>query len=78
MNNFPSEVKQTLNNIINDMAEVAWLYSTKPGHSFTRSGKLGFAKTMSLIISMEGGTIGEEMMEYFNYDLNSPTPSAFV
>lgn len=33
---------------------------------------------MSLIISMEGGTIGEEMMEHFNYDLNFPTPSAFV
>lgn len=47
------------------MADVAWLYSTKPGHSFTRTGKLGFIKTMSLIIAMEGGTIGEEMMEYF-------------
>ena len=78
MNNFPSEVKQTLENIINDMADVAWLYSTRPGHAFTRTGKLGFAKTMSLIIAMEGGTISEEMMEYFNYDLSSPTPSAFV
>ncbi len=78
MNNFPSVVKQTLDNIINDMASVAWLYSTKPGHSFTRAGKLGFAKTMSLVIAMEGGTISEEMMEYFNYDLNSPTASAFV
>lgn len=78
MNNFPSDVKQTLDNIINDMAEVAWLYSTNPGHSFTRTGKLGFAKTMSLVVAMEGGTISEEMMEYFNYDLDSPTPSAFV
>ncbi|MCR5343424.1 MAG: hypothetical protein K6E70_08715 [Butyrivibrio sp.] len=78
MNNFPSEVKQTLDSIINDMAQVAWLYSTKPGHSFTRTGKLGFANTISLIIAMEGGTISEEMMEYFDYDLSSPTSSAFV
>lgn len=78
MNNFPSEVKQTLDNIINDMANVAWLYSTRPGHAFTRTGKLGFAKTMELVIAMEGGTLSDEIMEYFNYDLNSPTPSAFV
>ena len=78
MNNFPSEVKQTLDNIINDIANVAWLYSSRPGHAFTRTGKLGFAKTMELVIAMEGGTLSDEIMEYFNYDLNSPTPSAFV
>jgi hypothetical protein len=78
MNNIPTEVKQTMDNIINDMANVAWLYSTRPGHAFTRTGKLGFAKTMELVIAMEGGTLSDEIMEYFNYDLNSPTPSAFV
>ena len=78
MNNFPTEVKQKLNDIIDDIASVSWLYCTNPGHNFTRNRKLSFAETMKLIIAMEGDTVNKEIMEYFNYDLESaPSQSAF-
>lgn len=77
MNNYPTLVKENLYSLIDDISNVSWLYCTNPGHDFTRDRKLNFATTMKLIIAMEGGTVSEEMMEFFNYDLASPTPSAF-
>lgn len=78
MDNFPTEVKEKLNSLINDIANVSWLFCTDPGHSFIRSRKLDFANTMRLIIAMGGGTVNEEMMEFFRYDLDlCPTQSAF-
>ena len=77
MTNYPTLVKEKLYSLIDDIADVSWLYCTNPGHNFTRNRKLDFATTMKLIIAMEGGTVCEEMMEFFNYNLTSPTPSAF-
>ena len=78
MDNYPTEVKEKLNSLIDDIANVSWLYCTDPGHNFIRSRKLDFAHTMRLIIAMGGGTVNEEMMEFFHYDLDrSPTQSAF-
>lgn len=78
MDNYPTEVKEKLNSIIDNISNVSWLYCTTPGHNFTRSRKLDFASTMRLIIAMGGGTVNEEMMEFFQYDLDrSPTQSAF-
>ena len=55
MDNFPTEVKEKLNSLIDDIANVSWLYCTDPGHNFTRSRKLDFANTMRFIIAMGGG-----------------------
>lgn len=78
MNTYPTQVKEKLFSLVDDIASVSWLYCTNPGHNFTRFKKLSFADTMKLIISMEGGTVNEEMMEFFQYNLDScPSQSAF-
>lgn len=78
MNNFPTEVKEKLNSLIDTLSDISWLYSTDPKRNFTRKGKLSFADTMKLIIAMEGGTVNEEIMEFFNYNLDTtPSQSAF-
>lgn len=78
MNNFPTEVKDKLYSLIDTLSDASWLYCTNPGHNFTRKGKLSFADTMKLIIAMEGGTVNEEIMEFFQYNLDrSPSQSAF-
>jgi len=77
-NNYPIEVKQTLEKMIDEMASIAWVYSTKPGHCFMRSGKLGFATTLRFILAMESNTIDKELESYFGIDNdNLPTQSAF-
>lgn len=48
MDNFPTEVKEKFNSLIDDIVNVSWLYYTDPGHNFTRSRKLDFSNTMRL------------------------------
>lgn len=77
MDSYPIEVKEKLNSLIDDIANVSWVHRTDPGHNFSRSRKLDFADTLRLIISMDVGTVNEEIMEFFHYNQNhSPTQSA--
>lgn len=78
MNNYPTYVKEKLYSIIEDMGNISWIFCKEPGKNFTRSRKLSFQDTIKLILSMEGGTVNEEMMEYFDYNLDlAPSQSAF-
>lgn len=45
---------------------------------FTRNRKLHFPDVVMLILSMAGCPIREELLEYFDYDINTATASAFV
>ena len=53
MNDFPSNVKQKLNSIIQDMSNHHWLFTNNPGRDFSRQhlGKLSFYDTGSLTVS---------------------------
>lgn len=81
MYNNPEKVKRKIDDIIENMSEHHWLFSTNPGHDFMRqsSGKLSFADTMKLILSMGKGTSCDEIMVYFDLDPDRiPSQSAFV
>ena len=45
---------------------------------FTRTRKLPFSEIVMTILSMGGAPIREELFEYFNYDAETATTSAFV
>lgn len=45
---------------------------------FSRNRKLSFPSLIQMIISMSGNPIREELLEYFNYDSNTATASAFI
>lgn len=80
MNNFSENVKQKLNEIINDMSEHHWLFTNNPSSDFSRQhlGKLSFSDTMKLIISMGKGNTNDEIIEYFDLDPDLiPSESAF-
>ena len=80
MNNFPSEVKQKLDSIIQDMSDHHWLFTQNPGRDFSRQhlGKLSFADTIRMTIAMGKGSTDDEIMEYFDYDYDLiPSQSAF-
>ena len=81
MDDFAANVKQKLNSIISEMAEKHWLFSNNPGHDFTRQhlGKLSFAETMRLIISMSKGNNSDDLVPYFDHVPDRiPTESAFI
>jgi len=45
---------------------------------FTRDRKLPFDVVIMIILSMSGCPIKEELLDYFDYDINTATASAFV
>lgn len=45
---------------------------------FTRNRKLPFPDVVMIVLSMAGCPIREELLDYFDYDINTATASAFV
>ena len=52
--------------------------SKRPGKDFSRKSKLSFAKTVSILLAMQGKTISDELLNFFDYKLDTPSASAFV
>lgn len=78
MNEYPELVKKRLLELINEMAECPERFVKQPGKDFTRTRKINFAEMMQLILAMGGSSIGNELMEYFSYDVNAASTSAFI
>lgn len=73
---FPEQVKSSLLGIISQMADHPEDYSKHPGTDFSRKRKLDFSTFLHLFISMEAGTIKNELLKYFSYN-SSVSHSAF-
>ena len=76
--NFSQHVKEKLFKVIKDVAQNSRLYCQNPEKDFTRNRKLPFEEMMRLILMMEGGSIKKELLNYFEYDANTVTSSAFI
>jgi len=71
-------VKKKLSCAIDQLCEVPWMFSKRPGKDFTRKRKLSFQKIISFILAMEGGSLTNEMLKYFGCSVNIASASAFV
>ncbi len=60
------------------MEQNSVLYSKRSGKDFSRKSKLSFAKTVSILLAMQGKTISDELLNFFDYKLDTPSASAFV
>ena len=78
MKNKIENAKKYLNDCINDLSKFAWLFSKNPGHDFTRNRKLPFSHIMKSIMCMSGGSLTNELLDYFKLDPDTPSTSAFV
>lgn len=71
-------VKNKLNDAIDQLCEVPWMFSQRPGKDFTRNRKLSFRKMISFMLAMEGGSLTNEMLKFFGCSANIASASAFV
>jgi Transposase DDE domain len=78
MIDYPSLVKGKLTGIISKMAAEPKLFVKNPNVDFTRKRKLSFETVMNLILSMGGNSLTSELMEYFNYNVDMASSSAFI
>ena len=74
---FAGRVKNELLSLIKEMASVSWLFAKNPFIDFSRKRKLNFETTIQCILSMESGSLQKELLEFFSFDSQTPSASAF-
>lgn len=77
MHIFAATAKKELFRLIDELSEISSLFSENPSTDFTRSRKLDFKTLIHFLLTMEGGSLSKEILEYFRYDINAATTSAF-
>lgn len=78
MNEFADSIKEKLDTVLTEMHEHLSLFVNKPGKDFTRKRKLDFKEMINILLSMGGNSLKHELMEYFSYDIETASSSAFV
>lgn len=78
MRSIAAHAKARLFSIIEAMDDHSGEYTLNPKKDFTRKRKLTFSTVIKMIFRMEGGTLGKEMRDYFQFSKTMPTVSAFV
>lgn len=76
MNTFATAVKKELFRLIDELSEISSLFCQNPNTDFTRNRKLDFKTLIHFFLTMEGGSLSKEILEYFSYDLDAVTASA--
>lgn len=77
MNDYATSVKDTLFSLIHELDQISCLFSQNPESDFKRNRKLGFESLIMFLLSMEGGSLSKEILEYFQYDTDAASVSAF-
>lgn len=75
--NYSTKVKKQLSEIIRSMQDYQWLFVGNPESDFTRKRKLSFETMIQLLISMECGSLRNELLKSFDYSVDTATVSAF-
>ena len=74
---FAAQVKNSLLHIISSMVSHPEDFCMHPRTDFSRNRKLDFSTLLQLIISMEAGTVRDELLKFFSYDKDTASNSAF-
>ena len=75
---FALQVKDSLLKIISSISDQPEKFFIHPDKDFSRKRKLDFCSLIHLMLSMEAGTIRDELLNYFSFQPDAPTNSAFI
>lgn len=71
-------VKRKLDESISQLCEDSWMFSVQPQKDFSRARKLPLRKVISILLSMQGGTLTTELLKHFHCSKDTVSASAFV
>ena len=74
---YSAKVKMILTKKIHEVDAIRHQFVHNPKCDFTRKRKLDFEKMIWILLTMEGASMKKELLEYFQFDINTPTVSAF-
>ena len=77
MNDYEIKLKQSLFCILEDMGKHTHDFVYNPGKDCTRNRKLGFVDFMHFTLSMGAKSTNNELLRYFDYSMDAPSPSAY-
>ncbi len=75
---YAKNLKIKLNKLIATMEKDVTPYVKNPSKDFTRKRNLTFSKTIKFILSIGGSSINKELLDFYNYDEDCVTSSAFI
>ena len=78
MKNYPQHLKNKLKAIIKKMSTSLENFVRNPLKDFIRKRKLYFEDIINLLLSINGNSLSKELLDYFQYDSNTASTSAFV
>ena len=71
-------IKQSLLDSIQFLTAYKRDYSRFPQKDNTRNRKIPFDKTISAVLSFRGGTLTNDLLDFFGLDKSVPSSSAFI
>lgn len=75
---FLSQLKATLDNCIDELEQIHFLFSRNPENDFTRKRKLTFKEYIQFMLLMQGKAVSNEILDFFSHSLSAPSKSAFT
>ena len=71
------KLTDSMTKLISELSENPSLFLKNPKKDFTRNRKLDFKTLIGITMNSSGGTMRKELLDYFDFDVNTPTVSAF-
>lgn len=78
MGNYIQNVTASLKGLISDLSENPSLFLKNPGSDFSRKRKIDFKTFVGITMNSGGCTMSKELLDYFDFDTNTPTVSAYT
>ncbi|MDO5139034.1 MAG: IS4 family transposase [Oscillospiraceae bacterium] len=75
---FLKNLHTTLRKCIDELDTIHSLYVQNPDKDFTRNRKITFSDTFWFMIGLQGKSMPNEVLDFFDHSVNAPTSSAFI
>ena len=78
MSNYIKKVTDSLSCLISELSDNPSLFLRNPQSDFTRNRKIDFKTFVGITMNSGGGTMSKELLDFFDFDVNTPTVSAYT
>lgn len=75
---FLKTLRKTLENCIDELDAIHSLFVHNPETDFTRNRKISFSDTCWFLIGLQGKSMPNEVLDFFDHSADVPTSSAFI
>lgn len=78
MSKYIERVTTSLQEVINDFVSKPSQFIKNPGKDFSRNRKINLKTLIGITMNSGGGTMSKELLDYFDFDTNTPSVSAYT